>query len=102
MDRGTPGSVTLKLRPNGAWQGFRAGQFVKLAVEIDGAWRTPLLLAGLGGGPRPRARADGAARIPRASSPTTWPRPPVPAWSWASRRPTAISSFPTSDPTGSS
>ncbi len=29
-------SVTLKLRPNRNWQGFRAGQFVNFAVEIDG------------------------------------------------------------------
>lgn len=35
-ERGTEESVTLTLRPNRAWQGFRAGQFVNLAVEIDG------------------------------------------------------------------
>src|SRR4051794_24869574 len=29
-------SVTLTLRPNRAWRGFRAGQFVQVAVEIDG------------------------------------------------------------------
>jgi ferredoxin-NADP reductase len=29
-------SVTLTLRPNRAWQGFRAGQFVQVAVEVDG------------------------------------------------------------------
>lgn len=29
-------SVTLTLRPNRVWEGFRAGQFVNLAVEIDG------------------------------------------------------------------
>src|SRR5690242_2938382 len=29
-------SVTLTLRPNRAWQGFRAGQFVNLTIEIDG------------------------------------------------------------------
>jgi ferredoxin-NADP reductase len=29
-------SVTLSLRPNRAWEGFRAGQFVNVAVEIDG------------------------------------------------------------------
>ncbi len=34
--RGTAESVTLTLRPNRAWQGFRAGQFVQVAVEIDG------------------------------------------------------------------
>lgn len=36
VTRGTADSVTLTLRPNGAWQGFRAGQFVQIAVEIDG------------------------------------------------------------------
>jgi ferredoxin-NADP reductase len=34
--RGTAESVTLTLRPNRAWRGFRAGQFVNLALEIDG------------------------------------------------------------------
>ncbi len=36
VERGTAESVTLTLRPNRAWEGFRAGQFVQLAVEIDG------------------------------------------------------------------
>jgi ferredoxin-NADP reductase len=36
----TADSVTLTLRPNGNWQGFRAGQFVRLAVEINGVRRT--------------------------------------------------------------
>lgn len=40
VDRGTPGATTLSLRANSAWEGFRAGQFVKLGVEIDGAWRS--------------------------------------------------------------
>ncbi len=35
-ERGTEESVTLTLRPNRAWRGFRAGQFVNLTVEIDG------------------------------------------------------------------
>ncbi|HET9184690.1 MAG TPA: FAD-binding oxidoreductase, partial [Solirubrobacterales bacterium] len=35
-ERGTEESVTLALRPNRAWQGFRAGQFVNVTVEIDG------------------------------------------------------------------
>jgi stearoyl-CoA 9-desaturase NADPH oxidoreductase len=38
--RTTPDSVTLNLRANRAWQGFRAGQFLQVAVEIDGARRT--------------------------------------------------------------
>jgi ferredoxin-NADP reductase len=36
VEHGTEESVTLRLRPNSAWQGFRAGQFVNVAVEIDG------------------------------------------------------------------
>jgi stearoyl-CoA 9-desaturase NADPH oxidoreductase len=38
--RQTPRSVTVTLRPNAAWSGFRAGQFVKVGVEIDGVRRT--------------------------------------------------------------
>ena len=38
--RRTPGSVTLRLRPNELWRGFHAGQFVSLTVEIDGVRRT--------------------------------------------------------------
>jgi stearoyl-CoA 9-desaturase NADPH oxidoreductase len=33
---GSEDSVTLTLRPNRAWQGLRAGQFVQVSVEIDG------------------------------------------------------------------
>jgi ferredoxin-NADP reductase len=40
VQRQTPDSVTLGLRANLAWEGFRAGQFVNVAIEIDGAWRT--------------------------------------------------------------
>ncbi len=39
-DRRTPDSVTLSLRANRAWEGFEAGQFVQVAVEIDGSRRT--------------------------------------------------------------
>jgi ferredoxin-NADP reductase len=35
----TPRSVTLTLAPNGAFRGFKAGQHVNLAVEIDGRRR---------------------------------------------------------------
>jgi ferredoxin-NADP reductase len=38
--RQTPRSVTLTLRPNSAWQGFTAGQFVRAGFEIDGVRRT--------------------------------------------------------------
>jgi ferredoxin-NADP reductase len=33
-------SATLTLRPNAAWRGFRAGQFVRAGFEIDGVRRT--------------------------------------------------------------
>jgi stearoyl-CoA 9-desaturase NADPH oxidoreductase len=36
----TADSVTLSLSPNGNWAGFRAGQYVRLTVEIDGRRRT--------------------------------------------------------------
>jgi ferredoxin-NADP reductase len=38
--RQTPRSVTLTLRPNSAWTGFRAGQFVRAGFELDGVRRT--------------------------------------------------------------
>src|SRR5450755_784021 len=38
--RQTDPSVTLTLRPNQAWGGFSAGQFVPVGVEIDGVRRT--------------------------------------------------------------
>ncbi len=38
--RQTPKSVTLELRPNAAWRGLRAGQFVGVSVEIDGVQET--------------------------------------------------------------
>jgi stearoyl-CoA 9-desaturase NADPH oxidoreductase len=38
--RQTERSVTLTVRPNAAWSGFRAGQFVRMGVEIDGVRRT--------------------------------------------------------------
>ncbi len=39
-DRTTPGSVTMTLRPNGNWTGFRTGQHTQLTVEIDGVRHT--------------------------------------------------------------
>jgi len=38
--RTTERSVTLTLRPNGNWRGFRAGQYTQLGVEIDGVRHT--------------------------------------------------------------
>src|SRR3954451_9404591 len=50
-DRSTPGSVTLTMRANLAWEGFEAGQFVQVAVEIDGARRTRCYSPASAGGP---------------------------------------------------
>jgi ferredoxin-NADP reductase len=36
----TERSVTLTLRPNTAWSGFEAGQFIRVGVEMDGVRRT--------------------------------------------------------------
>jgi stearoyl-CoA 9-desaturase NADPH oxidoreductase len=51
-ERQTPDSVTLTLRANRAWEGFEAGQFIQVAVEIDGSRRTrcysPASVAGPG------------------------------------------------------
>jgi stearoyl-CoA 9-desaturase NADPH oxidoreductase len=38
--RATARSVTLALRPNENWQGFRAGQFVRLGIDVDGVRRS--------------------------------------------------------------
>jgi stearoyl-CoA 9-desaturase NADPH oxidoreductase len=40
VSRQTDRSVTLQLRPNAAWPGFRSGQFVRVGVELDGVRRT--------------------------------------------------------------
>ena len=40
VERQTEDSVTLTLRPNAAFEGFEAGQFIQIAVEIDGVRRT--------------------------------------------------------------
>jgi ferredoxin-NADP reductase len=40
VHRATARSVTLTLRPNANWAGFRAGQFVRASVEIDGVRHT--------------------------------------------------------------
>jgi ferredoxin-NADP reductase len=40
VSRRTPRSVTLTLRPNRAFTGFRAGQHINLCVEIDGRRHT--------------------------------------------------------------
>src|SRR5581483_8190094 len=40
VEHPTADSVTLTLRPTRHWRGFRAGQFVQLALDIDGVRRT--------------------------------------------------------------
>ncbi len=40
VERTTPRTVTLTLRPNGNWAGFRAGQYTQLSVEIEGVQHT--------------------------------------------------------------
>ncbi|MEO6886717.1 MAG: FAD-binding oxidoreductase [Jatrophihabitantaceae bacterium] len=40
VHRSTADTVTLMLRPTRQWQGFQAGQFVQVSIEIDGVWRT--------------------------------------------------------------
>jgi stearoyl-CoA 9-desaturase NADPH oxidoreductase len=51
VERSTPDSVTLALYANRAWEGYRAGQFVRIGVEIDGSWcercYSPASVAGL-------------------------------------------------------
>lgn len=40
VERLTPDSVTLRLRANRNWEGFEAGQFTQVGIEIDGVRRT--------------------------------------------------------------
>jgi stearoyl-CoA 9-desaturase NADPH oxidoreductase len=55
--RQTARSVTLSLSPNSAWRGFRAGQFVRVGVEIDGVRRTRTY------SPASSERADGLLEL---------------------------------------
>jgi ferredoxin-NADP reductase len=40
VHRQTDRSVTLRLAPNAAWRGYRAGQFVPIGIEINGVRHT--------------------------------------------------------------
>lgn len=40
VHRPTADSVTLTLRPNSRWRGFRAGQYVRVTVTVDGVRRS--------------------------------------------------------------
>jgi stearoyl-CoA 9-desaturase NADPH oxidoreductase len=39
-ERHTADSVTLTLRPTRQWRGFRSGQYVQIAIDVDGVRRT--------------------------------------------------------------
>lgn len=63
--RQTAGTVTLRLRPNAAWEGFRAGQHVVVGVEIDGVvHQRPFSLAGSSNDP------DGLLELTIKANPT--------------------------------
>ena len=62
--RQTPKSVTLTLRPNENWRGFRAGQFLGVSVEVDGVRLTrPYSPAG------PEQAPDGALELTVSTHP---------------------------------
>ncbi|MCB1039395.1 MAG: ferredoxin reductase [Acidimicrobiales bacterium] len=68
VERQTPGTVTVTLQPNDAWQGFRAGQHVVVGVEIDGVVHERCFsLAGAPGRPDGRleltVKANPAGRV---------------------------------------
>jgi len=60
----TPATVTLTLRPNDAWNGFRAGQHVVVGVPIDGVVHRRCF--SLAGSPH---RADGTLELTVKASP---------------------------------
>ena len=62
--RQTPKSVTLTLRPNENWRGFRAGQFLGVSVDVDGVRLTrPYSPAGC------EQAADGALELTVSTHP---------------------------------
>ena len=74
--------ATITLQPTSTWRGHRAGQYVQVGVEIDGARRTTRVLLDLLG--RSRARASGSrsrsARQRRGRrSASSWSTRPSPA-----------------------
>ncbi len=40
ISRQTPDTVTIGVVPNRNWQGFQAGQYVRMSVEVDGVMQT--------------------------------------------------------------
>ena len=101
MRRETPDSVTLTLRANRAWEGFRAGQFIQVAVEIDGVRRTrcysPASVAGTGRELELTVKSHPEGLV---SNFLIEQRPPGDG-ARRSSRPAATSSFPTSGPSAS-
>ncbi len=65
VERQTPGTVTLTLRPTAAWTGFVAGQHVVVGVEIDGVVHERCF--SLAGSPH---RADGTLELTVKANPT--------------------------------
>lgn len=58
VERTTADSITLTLRPTRRWKGFEAGQFVQVAVDVDGVRRTRCYSPSCS-----QYRADGRIRI---------------------------------------
>lgn len=65
VERQTRGTVTLTLRPNDTWAGFRAGQHVVVGVDIDGVVHQRCF--SLAGSPH---RADGTLELTVKANPT--------------------------------
>ena len=76
--RTTPDTIALTVRPTRRWTGFRAGQFVKVRVVIDGVRRTRCYSPS-----NSEYRADGQVRADRQGTPG---RPGL-AWLHANARP---------------
>ena len=98
---GDPPVATLTLQPTSTWQGHRAGQYVQVGVEVDGARRTTRCFSISSASPgrgEPftltlRANPDGVGLG------ATWSTGPVPARCCTSPRRRASSRCPTRCPT---
>jgi ferredoxin-NADP reductase len=65
VERQTPGTVTLTLRPNDAWTGFQPGQHAVVGVDIDGVVHERCF--SLAGSPH---RPDGTLELTVKANPT--------------------------------
>ena len=74
--------ATITLQPTSTWRGHRAGQYVQVGVEINGARRTTRVLLDLLGRVRPRR----AVHHHRARPPGGEPGSSGSASSWCARR----------------